>query len=83
MNNEQREFLARIVSVILDDCETHGAVHHIMGTDGKLYLVDDKGARIGSKLVTDKQLKEVDGFLKDNAYEISEKIKSIVFNYGE
>ena len=87
MDNEQREFLARIVSVIDEKCESHviddGDVHHIQGPDGKLYLVYEKEVRINGRLATTKQIKEMDGFLKDTAYDISERIKSIVFNYGE
>lgn len=87
LNNEQREFLASIVCLVVENCETNTVedktVHQIQTPDNKLYIVGQDVTRIGDRLATKKQLSEVDSFLKDHAYDISEQIKSIVFGYGK
>ena len=85
IDHQQREFLAGIVSLVVENCETHTiegvTSHQIQTPDQKLYIIGKDATRIGDRMATDKQLGELDNFLKDHAYDISEQIKSIVFGY--
>lgn len=89
MTHDQRNFLAKIVVATDDSCKTiittkpefKHVCHQIITANGDMFSIYENKVNVGERIASKKQMEILDTFLKDQAYSIAERLKSIVFNY--